>query len=214
MTFTYHARKGVSSPVQLLLGAVGIVIVLTLIIFLPNKKTDVSEDLTASDETVPVTAVENIEAVSMDVDIETGELEETIDLDEGEFVYTADLLAGINSPLLDFNENDYLQALQSQKTVLLYFYSNWGPVCKKEVTEALYPAFNELQTDKVVGFRINYNDNETSKVEGDLAKEYGVSYQHTKIILQNKVEVVKAAESWTKDQFLKTIASLNTEETL
>src|SRR3989344_2110940 len=100
---------------------------------------------------------------------------------EGESImkYSGSVIAGSKSLLLDFNKSDYETALKTNKLIVLYFYANWCPICKAEVANSLYPAFNELTTDKVVGFRVNYNDNQTDNDEKNLAREFGVAYQHT-----------------------------------
>lgn len=115
------------------------------------------------------------------------------------------VLAGEKSPLINFNQVDYEKARSSQKLIILYFYANWCPVCKNEVASALYPAFNELTTDQVIGFQVNYNDNQTDTMEKDLAREFGVAYQHTKVFLKRNQRVLKSPESWTKEKYLEEI---------
>ena len=119
--------------------------------------------------------------------------------------FSGSVIAGTSAPLIDFNTTDYEQALASDKLVVLYFYANWCPVFTEEVANALYPAFNELTRDDVVGFRINYNDNQTDDQEKALAREFGVAYQHTKVFVQNKERVLKSPESWDKDRYFSEI---------
>lgn len=121
--------------------------------------------------------------------------------------YSGKVLAGSTSPLLDFKKGDYDKTLASDKLVVLYFYANWCPICKEEVPK-LEKAFNELHTDKVVGFRLNFNDNETDNDEKKLAEEFGVGYQHTKILLKNGKSVLRAIESWDKEKYLKEISKI------
>lgn len=117
---------------------------------------------------------------------------------------TSEVLAGKSSPLLDFQKQDYEKALKSDKLVVLYFYANWCPICKEEVPK-LYEAFNELTSDKVIGFRVNYNDSDTDSDEVALAKEFGVAYQHTKVFLKNGQRVLKSPETWEKQRYLDEI---------
>lgn len=119
--------------------------------------------------------------------------------------YSGTILAGKTSLLLNFNMGDYEKALKSNKTILLYFYANWCPICKEETSNALYPYFNELNNPQVIGFRVNYNDNETDNNEKSLAREFGVAYQHTKVILKNGQRVLKSPESWNKNKYLTEI---------
>lgn len=122
--------------------------------------------------------------------------------------FTGKVLAGSSSPLFDFKKSDYDTALASGKPVVLYFYAEWCPICKEEVRDALYPAFNELTTSDIIGFRVNYNDNDTDADEKALAREFGVAYQHTKVFLKNGVRVLKSPESWNKARYMQEINNL------
>lgn len=114
------------------------------------------------------------------------------------------LLAGSveHSPLLDFTRADYDVALQSGKLILLYFYANWCPICARETAESLYPAFNELARADIIGFRVNYNDTDTDADEKNLARTFGVAYQHTKVFVKDGVRTLKSPESWDKSRYL------------
>ncbi len=118
--------------------------------------------------------------------------------------YTGSVLAGTKAKLIDFNKTDYDQALSSGQLVVLYFYANWCPLCKAEFPK-MQATFNELDTDGVIGFRVNYNDNETDEYEKDLARQFGVAYQHTKVFLKNGTRILKAPDSWEKSRYLTEI---------
>jgi len=105
-------------------------------------------------------------------------------------------LAGKASPLIEFNQKDYDQAVKEGKVVVLYFYANWCPICKNETETALYPIFNQLRDRNVVGFRVNYKDTDTDASELALAKEFSVAYQHTKVILKGSKMITKSGEVW------------------
>ncbi len=119
--------------------------------------------------------------------------------------YTGTVLAGKSAPLLDFTQADYDAAVKSDKLVILYFYANWCPICTAEVANALIPAFNELTTDTVVGIRVNYKDSDTDKAEENLARQYGIPYQHTKVFVKNGKQVLKAPDGWNKARYLTEI---------
>ena len=125
--------------------------------------------------------------------------------------YTGMVLAGKSAPLLDYSKADYDAAIASDKLVVLYFYANWCPICKAETANALYPAFNELATDKVVGFRISYKDNETDSDEKALAVQYGIPYQHTKVFVKNGKQILKAPDSWNKMRYIDEINKVITQ---
>ncbi len=119
--------------------------------------------------------------------------------------YTGTVLAGKSAPLLDYNKTDYDAVIASDKLVVLYFYANWCPICKEEVANALIPAFDELTTDKVVGIRVDYKDSNTDKDEENLARQYGVSYQHTKVFVKNGKQISKAPDGWNKSRYITEI---------
>jgi len=118
--------------------------------------------------------------------------------------FSGTVIAGTSAPLLEYSKADYDKAIASDKLVVLYFYANWCPICKKEFkdTEA---AFNELQSDNVVGFRIHYNDTDTTDEQKQLAKEFGVGYQHTKVFIKDGQRVLKSPESWSKSRYASEI---------
>ena len=120
--------------------------------------------------------------------------------------YEGKVLAGKTAPLLDFKKADYDKALTTNKVILLYFYANWCPICRVEAPNELYPAFNELTSDAVIGFRVNYNDSNTDEDEKALAREFAITYQHSKIILKNGKEVLKSLDTWDRNQYLSEIA--------
>ena len=65
----------------------------------------------------------------------------------------------------------------SSKRRVLFFYASWCPICKP-ADESFTQNANEIPED-VMLIRVNYNDPETDQEEKDLAKKYGVTYQHT-----------------------------------
>ena len=67
---------------------------------------------------------------------------------------------------------------------------------------------NELNKENIVGFRVNYNDNETDEYEKQLAKDFGITYQHSRVIIKNGVVILTDNTSWNKDRFLKELSDL------
>ena len=109
--------------------------------------------------------------------------------------YNGRRLAGSTSPYLEFNQQDYEKALAEGKIIFLDFYANWCPICRGEEPD-IFAGFNELTTDQVVGFRVNFKDDQTDDAEKVLAKEFAIPYQHTKVILKNGREVFRSSEIW------------------
>ena len=118
--------------------------------------------------------------------------------------FTGTLLAGSSSPLLAFEKEGYDKALKTDKLIVLYFYANWCPICREEFPR-VEEVFDELTSDKVVGFRVNFNDSETDDHEVELAREFGVAYQHTKVFLKGGKRILKSPESWEKERYLNEI---------
>lgn len=57
-----------------------------------------------------------------------------------------------------------------------------------------------------MGFRVNFNDSDTDQDEKDLAKQFKIPYQHSKIILKNGKEFSRYLDSWDKATFDKEIS--------
>ncbi|MEK6943266.1 MAG: thioredoxin family protein [Nanoarchaeota archaeon] len=121
--------------------------------------------------------------------------------------YNGNLLAGKTSLYLDFTKEDYNNALKKNKIIVLNFYASWCPTCKAEQPEA-FAAFNDMNYENVVGFRVNYKDSDTDADEEALAKEFGIPYQHTKVILKNGQKVAKSLEAWNRQRYLDEIAKV------
>jgi len=119
-------------------------------------------------------------------------------------VYKGKKLAGDSSPLLDFTSEDYEAAKLSDKLVVLYFYANWCPICREEFPK-MEDAFGELTGSRVIGFRVNYNDNETSATERELASEFGVTAENTKILIRTGETLSQSSDPWDKEHYLAEI---------
>lgn len=119
--------------------------------------------------------------------------------------FTGQRLAGSQSKLYAFEPADYEAAKDSGQLVVLYFYAKWCPICVAETANALYPAFDSLDSGGVIGFRVNFNDNDTSAEEKALAKEFGVAYQHTKVFVKNGQRLLKSPEQWDTARYLSEI---------
>lgn len=113
-------------------------------------------------------------------------------------------LAGSSSPLYAFSKTVYDQAVASDKLIVLYFYANWCPICRAEFPR-MEAVFNELKNDEVIGFRVNFNDDETDQDEKELAKQFAIAYQHTKVFLKKGQVVGKSFETWTKERYIAEI---------
>ena len=122
--------------------------------------------------------------------------------------YLGTTLAGSITPYLDFQKQDYEKALQENKIIFLNFYAGWCPICQNE-QPGIFSAFSKLDNPNIIGFRINYKDSYTDEDEIDLARKYGITYQHTKVILKDGEVIKKELSQWGEE---KTINELSTLE--
>lgn len=113
-------------------------------------------------------------------------------------------IAGQKSFYFVFSKDDYQRALDGNKVILLDFYANWCPYCRAEEPE-IVAGFNNLNSENVIGFRVNYNDGETDADEKALAEQFKITYQHTKVILVGGKEVFRTGDTWTKEDFATVI---------
>jgi len=71
---------------------------------------------------------------------------------------------------------DILKNSQNTRRVL-YFYANWCPTCLP-ANDDLSSKADQIPSDVTV-IRVNYNDSDTDEDEKELARKYGITYQHT-----------------------------------
>lgn len=104
-----------------------------------------------------------------------------------------------------FTKARYDQAKTEGKIVFLEFYASWCPICATQEPQ-IEAAFDEITDESIIGFRVNYNDGDTDDDEKNLAREFGVSYQHTHVIVDASGNVkAKSLEYWGKDKVLEEI---------
>lgn len=128
--------------------------------------------------------------------------------DDGETVVMEDgstlvLLAGSEdaTPIYEFDQVAYDQALADNKKIFLQWYATWCPSCRAE-QKISQPFFDSLNESDVIGFRVNFKDKETSDDEENLAREFGVSSQTTKIFIVNGERVQKTPQHFvTQKQY-------------
>lgn len=120
--------------------------------------TDAGKDIVIADDTV-----------AKDVMMDKGD-----DQAKDSMVAT-DTMMKAGSRYVPFSPTALSQAAGSRR--VLFFYANWCPTCKP--ADADFTANAAQLPSDVTLIRVNYNDTETDQAEKDLAKKYGVTYQHT-----------------------------------
>ena len=91
----------------------------------------------------------------------------------------------------------------ADKRRVLYFYASWCPICKP--ADADFKANSSKIPEDVVVLRVNYNDPETDQEEKDLAKQYGITYQHTFVQIDAEGKEVTKWNGGQIEELLKNI---------
>lgn len=86
---------------------------------------------------------------------------------------------------------------------VLFFYANWCPICKP--ADADFTANVSKLPSDVTLIRVNYNDTDTDQEEKDLAKQYGITYQHTFVQIDAQGKEVAKWNGGQTDELLANI---------
>lgn len=86
---------------------------------------------------------------------------------------------------------------------VLFFYASWCPTCKP--ADASFSQNTSMIPSDVTLIRVNYNDPETDQEEKDLAKKYGITYQHTFVQIDNSGKEVTKWNGGQVDELLTNI---------
>jgi len=86
---------------------------------------------------------------------------------------------------------------------VLYFYANWCPICKP--ADADFKENVSKIPEDVTVIRVNYNDTDTDQEEKDLAKKYGITYQHTFVQIDPQGKEIAKWNGGQTDELLANI---------
>ena len=86
---------------------------------------------------------------------------------------------------------------------VLYFYANWCPVCRP--ADANFKENASIIPEDMTVIRVNYNDSDTDQEEKDLAKQYGIVYQHTFVQIDGQG---KQVTKWNGGQIEELLANI------
>ena len=106
-----------------------------------------------------------------------------------------------DSRYVKFNKNDFDTDVQKRR--VLFFYASWCPTCQP--ADASFLENQDKLPEDVLLIRVNYDDSDTDQAERDLAKKYGVTYQHTFVQIDSSG---KEISKWNGGQFDKLISNL------
>lgn len=91
----------------------------------------------------------------------------------------------------------------TNKRRVLYFYASWCPICRP-ANEDFIKNSSKIPEDTMV-IRVNYNDPDTDQEEKDLAKKYGITYQHTFVQIDSKEKEITKWNGGQTEELLTNI---------
>lgn len=102
---------------------------------------------------------------------------------------SAETSSTADSTYTPFTQTAYNEARAQNAPIFLFFYANFCPTCKEQDprNQHILPTIG----GDLRGFRVNFNDSETDADERALAKEFGVTYQHTAFFLDRNGKLLK-----------------------
>jgi hypothetical protein len=119
--------------------------------------------------------------------------------------YHGQVLAGNKTPYIDFNNEDYEEATDDGKIILLYFYAPWSASSEAD-QYIIYKAFNDMVSPKIIGFRVDYQDDDTDATEARLASEFKVDATQTKVVLKDGKVLQKSTTKWYENDYVRQLA--------
>lgn len=131
--------------------------------------------------------------------------EDKITIEDNQTI-NSDLVIGSDSAeTVESNPNPYQEYSKAtfnkntdKKTRILFFYADWCPTCRP-VDAEIKANLSAIPKDIVI-IKVNYNDDYTDQDEKDLARRYGITYQHTFVRIDSKGNEV---DKWNGGDFEK-----------
>ena len=105
------------------------------------------------------------------------------------------------SRYVEYSKSALNQAVGGRR--VLYFYANWCPICRP--ADANFKENASKIPENATVIRVNYNDSDTDQEEKDLAKKYGIIYQHTFVQIDEQGNQVTKWNGGQIDELLANI---------
>lgn len=109
--------------------------------------------------------------------------------------------ANVNQSYLLYTPNAFSSSATPMK--LLFFYASWCPTCRPVDSDIKANAAS-IPSDLTI-FRVNYNDPDTDANEKELAKKYGITYQHTFVLIDTNGNELK---KWNGGNFEEILSKI------
>jgi len=148
---------------QMIIGIVAIIAILGIGAFTLSQKSSEPDSMTKKDEAMM--QKDNLDAMMKKDDSAMEKDDKMMD----------DKM--MSSRYVEYSKEAFNKASSTRR--VLFFYASWCPTCRPADAN-----FKENESDipnDVTLIRVNYNDPDTDQEEKDLAKKYGITYQHTYI---------------------------------
>jgi len=167
---------------------VAIVAILGIGVFTLSQKSSESDTSMKKDATVIPTEESTMEPTGKMMKKEESLMEKTED-------------KMMNSRYVEYSKVALDKASSARR--VLFFYASWCPTCRP--ADANFKANESKIPEDLTLIRVNYNDPETDQEEKDLAKKYGVTYQHTYVQID---EAGKEVTKWNGGQMSELLANI------
>ena len=98
------------------------------------------------------------------------------------------------------------QAKSDGKVIYLFFTANWCPTCARQHPVNDAAVANPEMPTNVPFFNISFNDSDTNDEDNQIAREFGIVYQHTQIVLDSQGnETYRSTGFVSADEIVKQI---------
>lgn len=113
----------------------------------------------------------------------------------------ADANSILDTRYIQYSESAFENSSGNRR--VLFFYASWCPTCRP-ADASFTQNISKIPNDLTV-IRVNYNDPNTDQDEKDLAKKYGITYQHTFVQIDNTGKEINKWNGGGLDELLSNV---------